>query len=396
VAEIFSQLGTNIIIVKLVGITAGAGEWGKLKGILQSTCRIITVSSIVMVLMLLLIKKPLALQIFNSAQLYQVLIFGAAIIPLNNGLLLVKETFRGLQDLRTASFLPVFQQLVLLIALLLLSYKLVFTLANVFVVLIISLFLSLLVGSFILQRRSAKWKTEPVQTKNILKESLPMMVTKGFSLVWGSTDIFILGIYTNSTEVGIYGVVTALAATTLFSLGIINQVIPAMIAHYNAQKDFHTLSYVIRFASTIGAIFSIPFVLLLFLCGKYILNTIFGSDYAAGATALNLLAFGQLINSIAGSGGYVLQMIGHHIPYMKINISCGLLNIVLNILLARHFGKEGVAAATAISLIIQNILVVTTVYRKTGIWTMASPAMFMEIVNQSKSYLRKILNKPDQ
>lgn len=387
VAGVLSQLGTNAVIVKLVGITAGTGDWGRLKGILHSTFRIMIISSSVMVLIICAYKQPLALKVFHSQELYKLLVFVVVVLPVQNGLLLTREVFRGLQDLKTSSFLPVLQQLILLISLLVLYFRIIPSMKNILFAFSISIFCSLTAGLFILYLRTSQWLAEKVSPVSILQESMPMMITRGSFLVIDSMDVFVLGIYTNSTEVGIYSVVGTLAASTIFSLGIMNQVIPAMIAHYNAQKDLKTLSYVVRFASTLGALFSIPVLILLICFGKHILYFLFGPQYISGVKALNFLVIGQLVNSITGSCENMLQMTGLHMVLMRISIICGLLNLVLNISLVRYFGKEGVAAATAISLIAQNVLITIMVYKKTGILTLASIEITGDIFKQAYHFI---------
>jgi len=393
-AGVLSQLGTNASTVKLVGIAAGTGDMGRLKGILISTMRIILISSAIMVLIIWAIKKPLAIQIFSYPELAGILALGVAIIPLQNGLLLVREVFRGMQDLKTASFLPVLQQLVLLVVLITLSLKMAPSIKSVITALGAGIFCALAVGLWLLHRKAVLWeKAKQVGATGILAESLPMMVTRGTLMIVAIMDVLVLGVYTNTTEVGIYSVICTMAATMVFSLGIINQVIPAMLAHYSAQKDIQTLTYAARYASTIGALLSMPVFVLLLFFGKPIIAVVFGPQYAGGITVLNFLIIGQLVNSFTGSCGYMLQMTGWHMTLMKISLSCGLLNLVLNLVLARHFGKEGVAAATALSLVMQNLWTVIMAHQKTGIWTLASLAMTREIIKQVRRYVCNIFSR---
>lgn len=391
VAGMLARAGTNDVIVKYVGIASGSGEWSKLKGFISIAFQIIIISSTVTVILISMIRQPLAVNLFGSPGLYKILIFSALVIPLQNGLLLTREIFRGLQDLKTASFLSVWQQLAFFMLLAFLLLVGMINVQNVLVALSAGIFCSLAAALLILRGRLLKWKSKPEKIKvpGLLKESLPMMVTRGSLLFMSSMDIYMLGIYTNPTEVGIYGVVNALAAITVFSLNIINQVIPAMIARYNAQKDFKTLSYVIRYASTLGALFSLPVLILVLFGGKFILVVIFGPLYAGGVTALNFLVAGRLFTSFSGSSGYLLQMTGFHIVLTRVSVCCGLLNFMLNMALVRHFGKEGVAAATAFSLVAQNLLVLAMVRRKTGIWAFASVEIGKEIFKQAGRYLRK-------
>lgn len=390
IAGLLARVGTNDVIVKYVGITSGVGDWSKLKGYIRTAFQIMFIGSIVTVIFICMIRQFLATNLFASPCLYKVLIFSILIIPLQNSLLLTREIFRGLLDLKTASFLPAWQQLVffgLLASIILLG---MFNVQNIVIALSLGIFCALVVALFRLRDRLLKWhaKPEKVKMSGLLQESVPMMLTRGSLLFMASTDILVLGIYASPAEVGIYGVVNALAAITVFSFDIVNQVIPAMIARYSAQKDFKTLSYVIRYASTLGVLFALPVFILVTCFGEFILANIFGTQYAGGIIALYILLAGRFFTSLSGSTGYLLQMTGFHTILTRISICCGLLNLLLNIALVQQYGKEGAAGATAISLALQNFIVLVIAYRKTGIWALASVNIGKDIVNQVWSYLK--------
>ncbi|HAP93738.1 MAG TPA: hypothetical protein DCM26_03820 [Desulfotomaculum sp.] len=160
-----------------------------------------------------------------------------------------------------------------------------------------------------------------------------------------------------------------------------------MIAHFNARKDLQNLKYVTRYATTISSLVSIPVFLVLFLFGRSILAFLFGAQYAGGAAVLSFLILGQMVNTLTGSCDYFLQMTGLHVAFMKISIFSGLLNLGLNIIMAQHFGKEGVAASTAFSLVVQNVLSVLVVHQRTGIWTFASLEIMLQILKLLKNRL---------
>jgi len=381
VASMFSQMGTSTVVLKLVGITAGARDWGKLKGALRSIACLVAVGSLTITLIILLLNRPLSIGVFKSEELYSIMFFCLAVIPLQNTHVLTSEIFRGLQDLKAASLLPVLRYLALLLLLICLWFWFSPTIYNVFAVFSASIFFATAVGLFLLRSRAKNWlvKTESVNSIQILSESLPMMVTKGSLIIMSSTDVYVLGACTDPTEVGIYGVVNSLAITTVFFLSVAEWVIPSMIAHYNAQKDIYSLKYLVRYASTLGALFTIPISIFLLVFGKQVLDVVFGAHYASGYLALAFLTLAQLIRSLVGSCGYVLQMTGYHVTFMKICLLSGITNLILNIILVNHFGKEGVAAATGFSLVMQTTLSLIFLYKKTGILTLASLSITKEI-----------------
>ncbi len=387
IAEILSLLGTNTVILKLLGTAVGSGDWGRLKGTLTGIFRIIIVSSSAVAFIIYWSGDLIAIRFFHSRELYAVLVWGAVALPLRNCLLITVEAFRGLQDLKTASFLPVLQQVVFLMSLIFLHYNALASIHNALIAFFAGILCPLLAGLMILYHRTAPWPSEKISPAGILRESLPMVVTRGSLLIMSNMDFYVLGLYAEPAEVGIYGVVSTLAATVVFPLNIFNQVIPAMLAHYNAQNDYQRLAYVVRFASTLGTMFSAPIFILLMLFDKHMLNLYFGYHYSSGTGALYFLIAGQLVNSITGSCGYMLQMTGLHKLFMKISLTCGIINLILDFFMVRHFGKEGIAAATAFSLATQNILTMVVVYRKTGIWTMVSPKLLSDIAKQAGKYI---------
>lgn len=381
-ASLISLLGTKTSIIKSVGIAAGNKNWDLLRALLKKIFLIVSLSSAAVLLLIEVLKEPLTLGVFNSPALYNIIIFCFLVIPLQNYQTLVEETFRGMQKFKATSLIPVVQYLSLLLLLIGMGLLIETSINNILLASTVSILVALGLGLLILRQSEKKWpRTQKikVKTKDILAESLPMMITSGTLIIMSSTDVYVLGIFTSTTEVGIYGVVNSLATMTIFSLGVISQVIPGMIAQYNAQKDFKKLNYVVRYTSTLGALFTIPITIILLLFGRHILVFFFGPEYVGGSSALALLVVSQMFRSLMGACGYVMQMTGLHVSFMTISIFSGILNLMLNLLLVGKFGINGVATATAISLVAQNLLSALVVYRRLGLWALASWDITREI-----------------
>jgi O-antigen/teichoic acid export membrane protein len=99
---------------------------------------------------------------------------------------------------------------------------------------------------------------------------------------------------------------------------------------------------------------SIPvFALLLVIPGP--LLHLFGSAYSAGATALVILAAGQLFNAATGPLGQVINMSGH--PYITLanNAVVAALNIVGCLILIPRYGIVGAACSTTAAVTLVNL-----------------------------------------
>ena len=106
--------------------------------------------------------------------------------------------------------------------------------------------------------------------------------------------------------------------------------------------------------------------------GQQFLGLVYGKFYRQGWDALLLLSAGNFFNVFAGPCGVALQMTGNQRIMMVITVFSGILSVAGGIFLVRTHGINGVAAATAGALIVQNALMLFYTKRRVGIWTMAA------------------------
>jgi O-antigen/teichoic acid export membrane protein len=94
---------------------------------------------------------------------------------------------------------------------------------------------------------------------------------------------------------------------------------------------------------------------------------IFGASFDTGATALTILALGQLVNAAAGPAGNVLIMTGHERAAVR-GMGAGLFaNFVLGILLIPPLGVTGGAIAFTSSLVLWNTVLMLLARSRVGI-----------------------------
>jgi len=76
-----------------------------------------------------------------------------------------------------------------------------------------------------------------------------------------------------------------------------------------------------------------------------------------------------MVNLAVGPVALTLVMVGHE-KITTIGVVCGaILNIILNFAFIPKWGIEGAAAATSISTIVWNVILVIWLYKKSGIHT---------------------------
>jgi O-antigen/teichoic acid export membrane protein len=203
----------------------------------------------------------------------------------------------------------------------------------------------------------------------LLRTSVPLLWVALMSMVMSWTDILVLGVWTDSSMVGIYGIASRIAALTSFILIVGNAIVaPRFAALYSADRHDELQRLAQRSAGwTLLA--SSPIILLMLFFPEFLLQ-LFGSDFVEGATILRILALGQIVNVAMGSVGYLLMMTGHQ-QLMRNNIvASALLNLMGNLLLVPAFGVCGAAVSTAFALAFMNIVSFLMVNKRLRINTM--------------------------
>jgi O-antigen/teichoic acid export membrane protein len=78
------------------------------------------------------------------------------------------------------------------------------------------------------------------------------------------------------------------------------------------------------------------------------------------------LIVGQFVNAISGSTGFFMDMMGHEKKFKNIVFMAAAINIALNFLLTPHYGINGEAISSMVSLSFWNIYALLFIQSKFG------------------------------
>jgi len=171
----------------------------------------------------------------------------------------------------------------------------------------------------------------------------------------------LLGMLNTLASVGIFTVAMRIRMVgRAFHNAIVMMSMP-IVSDLYGQKKIEELGSFYRTMTKWTFTFNIPLFLIVLLFPDTLL-LVFGSSFVAGSIALIILAFGDLINAATGICGVLVTMTNNSWLNTLNSIVSLSLNITLSVLLIPKFGVTGVATATAISLIVVNILRVTQVF----------------------------------
>ena len=203
-------------------------------------------------------------------------------------------------------------------------------------------------------------------TREWLRVSLPMMLIAGVWMANNYLTTLIVGALDGARAAGVYTAVQKGAEVIVIILYATNMSLAPAIARLHARKDWSGLERTTEHMARATLVVSAP-VAIAFMVFPHLYLGLFGAGFQTGATALVILALGQLINAAAGPSGNVLLMTGQERMAVR-GVAVGLLaNIVLAVVLVPPFGVTGGAIAFASSLALWNAVLVVLARRLVGI-----------------------------
>ncbi len=351
-----------------------------IKNIIYNMIFISSIVAVILVLLLFVNADIIAISIFHDNELknfLEVILIGVPFYVVFN---LSVEFIRGLKVIKisetlrnSASFL---RFIIFMILIFISRSNLVTVEAFVLSYFILMIIAFLKMKSFI---KGMSYKNaSTVKLVNIFKISLPMFVTTSTFLIMSIIDRVMIGFFKSSYEVGIYSVALKLATLNSMVLASVNTIIAPKFSELFWSNKIDELNKIVNFSSKLIFYLSLPVLLVYFLIPRYILS-LFGKKFSAGYLALIILSLGQFINSLSGSVGNFLNMTNNQKTFRNIMLISLGVNFFLNYILIPRYSYNGAAIATAISMILWNIVSLTVVKKRYGIYVGFKPTFIRKI-----------------
>jgi len=365
-----ATMGMPTLLTRDVSQYDAQEDWGSLRGILRWSDRVVLAASMGLALL-----GDAAIWLFggNLGRQTQITLWVAvALLPFLAFVRVRKGSLRGLGHV-VKSQLP--QKFVL---------KGAFLVFIVFAYLLVDLSAPVAMGlrafaavvacltAVALVRRhlpDASWQTAPeYHRQDWANSAFPFLLIAGADVLDQRISVIMLGSMVGAEAAGIFDVARRGVGFVAFCLGAVNMPLAPIIAklYTNGQKE--RMQQVVTKAAQVALIGSTPIAAGLIFYGEYFFQ-LYGSEFTRGTVALSILCIGQLVNAAVGSVVQIFNMTNneYYIVWAKLFASAG--NGILNLLLIPRLGIEGAAVAVATSMIIWNIIISISIYKRLGINT---------------------------
>ncbi|PLV59331.1 flippase [Thermotoga sp. KOL6] len=363
VGVLFSTLGMSSGAVRFLGEYVGKREWGKVRFLLGVIFKTSLVVSSASAIFLVVFRRPLA-RVFNEPQLEGLFIWFSAVIFFYTLMNILSGIFQGFKKPSIFVFWKDVMERSLRIAFFITFYLIGLKLMGAVVATVISSIIVVLsLFSNLVKLTRPFWKEEisPIDIKSFFTYSLSMLFVGFTYFLMGQVNQLILGVFSDSTSVGLYTIANTVAQLLVFFLGSFNMIFAPIISelYHTGQKE--TLSRMYSNLTRWIVSLTTPLFLWIVSFSKEIL-ALFGTDYIAARNALIVLSVAQLVNAAVGSNGFLLSMTKYQRYEMLNGVVVASLNVVLNILLVPKYGVLGSAVGGALAIASVNIIKMIEVY----------------------------------
>lgn len=363
VVAVLSRLGLDEALVKIVSGLMISGKKREVYSTYKFCFQTTFITAVILTIIFYLSSNFFS-NLFDNKKLDSALkIISLSIVPY--ALLKINsDLFKGMKETKYFSYFQT-GSVFLLISIFIILFRILTLSSNVlFISIIVSSIFILIISILIVN----KFFNEPIKRDfniskiNLLKLSIPMMVTSSMFMVLSWTDNLLLGFFLKEQNVGIYFVTYKISLIISFGLFAVNSVISPKFSESYHKNDLMQLKKTAIYSAKLNFYLGLILTTLLFFCIKFILS-IYGEEFKIAYRTFYILIIGQLFNTICGSVLNLLNMTGKEILVSLIILSAAILNFTLNYYLipimesSKYFiGIEGAALSSTICLIYWNVL----------------------------------------
>ncbi|MEL6501998.1 MAG: flippase [Cyanobacteria bacterium J06623_1] len=371
---VFSTVGLDSLLVREVAVYKSNGDWGMLRGILRWGNIISFSCGTAIAVLGIAIARVSGMA--EDPTLFTAFCLGMAALPFAALRNLRRGAMRGLQQVTLGLIPEMLIAPVVIFLSILFAFALwrdslsavwciaIYTLVTAATLLISIAFLrkSLPPGVFLIAPQ--------YQIKSWLASAIPFMLIESIYVINVRADILMLGSLGSITDAGVYVPVNRGAQLINFVLVAVSSALAPKIASLYAAGKLTQLQATVVKISKLALLPTLTITALLITTSSRYLG-LFGTEFVQGQTALIILCCGQLIFTITGLGGLLLNMTGNEKYTAITGISGAILNVCLNYFLITRWGVVGAAIATSLSMLLMNLGNIILVRRKLQIQSTA-------------------------
>jgi O-antigen/teichoic acid export membrane protein len=362
--QLFYYLGLNNAIVKFVAEFKTKNKKYKIRQTLFTSMISQFALTLPISICIILFRKELSIYFFKS-ELASLMIIIGSIYLLLSPLGLIKEYFRGLQNMKLYSLFDIVQNSFTLIISILAYYFLNTKLKVNGLILSFALYYLVLFGiyiSYLLKEKILSIKLFNLNlSKKMLKFGIPLVLSAVLSMFFGKIDVMLITFFKGLTEVGYYNVSIPTIGGIFGILGacglVFFPVVSELLAKNKKKQLIVTTDRIIKYILIVG------FPIMFFIIGnsKEIISILFGNKYKEAFLAMIFYSPMIILAPLNKIFAPILMSLNKTKVLAKNSMIVIFIDFIGNVLLIMPYGLVGVVSSSVIAYLILVVLNATHV-----------------------------------
>ncbi len=369
-AQIISQFGLDNGVVRYVARYRAEGDTQRVRGTILQSVGLTFAFSLVVAVAIFLGAGTIAG--FFDPDLEPVVRAFAFAVPFFALMSILCWATQGFQTVTYATYTQQILRPLIYLLLVIGVYFVGASLVGVVVAYAVSMALGVLIGLYFLRRLFPPlldFRVRPkFETRALFGVSVPMSVSRATQYANNWTAILVLGLFQPAGVVGLFQAAFRTATFATLVRFAFNGIFSPIISNLHAQGSSEDLGRLYKDVTRWTFTGAFAIFLLIVLLTSEILTVFGGREYAAGATALIIVAFAQLFSTSVGPANRMLAMTGNQTVLMIITTIGALTGVAVCFALIPAFGMIGAAIGAAAAILTENTATLVWVRRRLGYW----------------------------
>ncbi|WP_264555310.1 flippase [Halocatena marina] len=203
--------------------------------------------------------------------------------------------------------------------------------------------------------------------RKLLVFSAPLIIASTMNMIHANIDVFILGFFQSTGEIGVYTAVYPLSKLLKVGLTTFGFLFMPLISELHSNGERGEMRRTYQIVSKWVLLMTLPVLLVYLTYPDIVIRYTFGPEYISGGLPLAVLSIGFFAHTVSGPSGDTLTAQGKSKLVMIDNIVVAVVNVGLNLILVPRYSVLGAAIATTVAFLAMNSLYVIQLYRSIGV-----------------------------
>ena len=214
---------------------------------------------------------------------------------------------------------------------------------------------SMVLLAIALPRTELRGKVE-YDAKSWIASAFPMALTEGMRALQGNLAVFLLGLLSTTSEIGLFRIADSVSAMCGSPASMLNIVAASLIARLWSEQDsvrLRKLVTALAMGITGGVVL---FTLPVLLGGRELLEFVFGRQFGDALPTFAISSAANLVYGVAGPCGILLNMTGQEKRVAHAFAASLIVNVVIAAIVIPYLGSRGAALGNLSGGIVWNAL----------------------------------------